>query len=539
MTWLYWIVGLGLGFVSASALALYSYGRFARRSRGAPSHALPVAEADTALDRLIAPLHAEHPGQTGVSLVLDNAEAFAQRVLSLRAAGRSLDVMTYIWRDDTGGRLIAAEVLAAADRGVRVRLLLDDVNTHGLDPKFVALDKHPGIEVRLFNPIRARRSTIGRGLEILLGLVRYNRRMHCKLWLADGRLAITGGRNIGTVYLARDPGPELRSPASRDADLLMLGALAEEAAEIFDRYWNSGIALPMRALWPRATVSLGRLRERLRREATGAQGAAMLAGLEGASILPDPARLHWTAGARLLADPPEKALGHGREHWLPQRLAEAMGSTRTSLRLVTPYFVPGREGLAALVALARRGVRVQIVTNALAATNHTVVHGAYRRYRRPLLAAGAAVHEFAPGGGGSGPGAPAGRPLSAPGLADSMAASVAGGPRPQEMLHAKLLVADAALCFVGSFNFDLRSAFLNTEMGVACTDPHLVAEVLAEIERLAAPEAAWRLHLDGRVLRWEGAVRGPALPVIRDPEASAVRRGTSWVIGHLPIHSQL
>jgi len=519
MTFLLWVAGLALAFAVASVLALYSYGRFARRSRGPVSHALPRSADATALDRLVGPLERRNPGCTGLSLVLDNAEALGLLVRSARMAGRSLDLMYYIWRDDTGGRLIARELIAAADRGVRVRLLLDDVNVQGFDPKFIALDKHPRIEVRLFNPIRARRSMIGRGLEMLLGLVRFNRRMHCKLWLADGRMALTGGRNIGSIYLASNG----RRPVSRDADLLMLGKLVQDAEALYDRYWNSGIALPMTALWKHSQVALGRLRARLDRELRGETARAMLAAIgplpaasgtpdAGQALLPAPERLHWTERARLLADPPEKALGHGRDRWLPEALYPALAGAERSMRIVTPYFVPGREGMAQLATMARQGIAVQVVTNALAATDHTVVHGAYRRYRRPLLAAGVALHEFTPGGGDAGP---------------------------EEMLHSKLFVADGAACFVGSFNFDLRSMFLNTEMGVYCEEPGLVDEVLAECERLAAPERSWRLQLDGRVLRWHREGYGSGLPLIRDPEAPALRRGASWVIGHLPIHSQL
>ena len=520
MTLLLWVAGLALAFALASTLALYSYGRFARRSRGPVSHALPRATDATALDRLIGPLESRHPGRSGLALVLDNAEALGLMVRSARLAGRSLDLMYYIWRDDTGGRLIARELIAAADRGVRVRLLLDDVNVQGFDPKFIALDKHPRIEVRLFNPIRARRGMIGRGIEMLLGLVRFNRRMHCKLWLADGRLAMTGGRNIGSIYLANNG----RRPVSCDADLLMLGKLVQESESFFDRYWNSGIALPMTALWKYSPLALGRLRARLDREARGATAQAMLGAIDpvmaghlpadagGLPLLPPAGRLHWTERARMLSDPPEKALGHGRDRWLPEALYPALAGARRSLHIVTPYFVPGREGMTQLAGLARRGVAVRIVTNALAATDHAIVHGAYRRYRRPLLAAGASLYEFVPG--------------------------TSEGRQP-EMLHSKLFVADDAACFVGSFNFDLRSAFLNTEMGIYSEDPGLVAEVLAECNRLSAPERAWRLRLDGRVLRWQRAEDGSATAEFRDPEAPALRRGASWVIGHLPIHSQL
>ena len=507
MTWLLWMALVAALFALASAIALYSYGRFAKRARGAPSRALVPGAEETALDRAVTPLTAANRGRTGLCAVSDNAESFALRARSARAAGRSLDMLYYIWRDDMTGRLMARELVAAADRGVRVRLLLDDINAQGFDPSYLALNGHPRIEVRLFNPIRNRRSPLRRGIELVLGVVRFNRRMHCKAWLADGRIGLIGGRNIGDVDLGAARG---RVRDGRDVDLLVLGAALTRAETVFDAYWNSGLALPISALWRDYASDLPRCRRALDAEAEAPRARAFLA-----EALPDDApaaflpaeRLSWTASARVLADPPEKALGTRRERWMPEAIEAVMDGARDCVTLVTPYFVPGREGLARLRDLAGRGVAVRVFTNSLAATNHMVVHGAYRRYRRPLLAAGVKIHEFAPG-------APPGQ----------------GG----EMLHSKILIVDGARGFVGSFNFDLRSAFLNTEMGVIFDAPQLVAELEAEIAHDADPARSYGLVLDGRQLRWSGG--GLAGVMMHEPGARAFRRGVSWVIGHLPIH---
>jgi len=432
--------------------------------------------------------------------------AFAHRLASARAAGRSLDLMYYIWRDDVAGRMLARELLAAADRGVRVRLLLDDINVQGLDPKYLALNGHPRIEVRLFNPVRNRRTALGRGVELALGLLRFNRRMHCKLWLADGRLAITGGRNIGNVYFDALPA---RRRSARDAEVVLTGQIAHETGAVFDRYWNSGLALPITALWKNYETGLDRFRARIGAEATQTPARRLLEGGEDATFLPRTG-LHWTRDIRLLADPPAKALGRGRDGWLPAALVPMLVGAQRSVQIVSPYFVPGSDGMGRLAMLARSGVRIEIVTNALTATDHTVVHGAYRRYRRPLLAAGARLYEFAPRG--------------------------RTGRRGQ-MLHSKILIVDDAQAFVGSFNFDLRSAFLNTEMGIVCSDPAILADLRAELLRLKAPDASYALELDGRVLRWWRQRGAPAAQ--HEPEAPALRRGASWAIGHLPIHSFL
>ncbi len=510
MILLAWLAAAVLFFAAASVLALYSYGRFARMAQGAPSQMLPLADADaaeaTALDRLLAPLERAAPGATGVACIFDAGDALAHRVASARAAGRSLDLMYYIWRDDPGGRMAARELLAAADRGVRVRLLLDDINAQGFDPKYLALDAHPRIEVRLFNPIRTRRTALGRGVEMALCLVRFNRRMHCKLWLADGRLAITGGRNIGNVYFGAHAA---RKRATRDADVMIAGPVARETGVVFDDYWNSGLALPITALWKNKEAGLDRFRAAIEAEAQGRAWRRMMAAAEGAQPLPERG-LRWTQAIRLLVDPPAKALGRGRDGWLPAALEPLLNDARDSIRIVSPYFVPGAGGMAQLTDLARRGVRVEIVTNALTATDHTIVHGAYRRYRRALLGAGARIFEFAPRGRTG---------------------------RRGEMLHSKIFIVDDDRAFVGSFNFDLRSAFLNTEMGIVVSDPEVLAELRDEVARLMAPEASYALQLDGRVLRWWRGRAGP--PSLHDPEAPALRRGASWAIGHLPIHSFL
>ena len=512
MTLLLWLLGIAAVFVAASYLALYSYGRFARQALGAPGYALPKTVDGTRLDREVCSLAARHPGASGLALCFDGAEAFGLRLASLRAAGRSLDIASYIWRDDLSGRLLARELIAAADRGVRVRLLLDDVNVQGVDPKFRALNGHPGIEVRLFNPVRHRGTAVRRGIEMLLMAVRFNRRLHAKLWIADGRIAITGGRNVGDDYFDV---PMARKRNVRDMDVTLVGPLAAEAETLFDGYWNSDQALPMAAFWRDYEAGLERFRARLEDNAERPEALRLLAAAVEARVLP--AGLRWTRKARLIADPPEKALAAGRERWLPTMLLPEMAAAERRLRLITPYFVPGREGMQPLLEIAGRGVRVEVLTNALAVTNHTIVHGAYRRYRWGLLAAGVRLHEFAPPDG----------------------AERHGETRRGEMLHSKGFSVDGRLAFVGSFNFDLRSAFLNIEAGVLFEDAELVAAFDAEFDRCAAPEMAYAVALDGRRLAWAPGPRAGSTPILHEPEADALRRGTSWVIGHLPIHTHL
>ncbi|MFD1380027.1 phospholipase D-like domain-containing protein [Fodinicurvata halophila] len=203
---LFVLSGVILVFLLASTLAVYSYGRFAERVRGKPSHALETEDTGTELDRSIAPRVEDHPDQSGLMLMPGNLQAFAARAHAAKSAGRSLDMQYYYWRDDLTGGLLAREIVEAADRGVRVRLLIDDINTSGNHQNYLALDSHPNIEVRLFNPCRARANALRRGVEMLLRIFSTTRRMHNKAWIADGRLAIVGGRNIGDAYFDASEG---------------------------------------------------------------------------------------------------------------------------------------------------------------------------------------------------------------------------------------------------------------------------------------------------------------------------------------------
>ena len=234
---------VGLVFAGASIFAVYAYGRFAKGARGEPSFRLRKNGARTPLTEDLDRFLTLPKGTTGVSMVSSNLDAFAARSLSARRVGRSLDLMYHIWHSDLTGRLLAHDVLEAADRGVRVRLLLDDINDYGRDPVYLALDDHPNIELRIFNPSRARKGRLRRGLEMALRPVSMSRRMHNKAWIADGVLAIVGGRNVGDGYF-----DAAEASNYRDLDLLMVGDAVDQTAEIFDRYWNSSVVIPIRAL---------------------------------------------------------------------------------------------------------------------------------------------------------------------------------------------------------------------------------------------------------------------------------------------------
>ncbi|MGE7470496.1 phospholipase D family protein [Bosea sp. NPDC003192] len=495
--------------------AAYSYGRFARHTSAPPSRALPPADAETPIDRALVPMLTAHSDLNGVVLLADGARAFAARALTARSAGRSLDLQYYYWRKDTAGRLLMREIIAAADRGVRVRLLIDDINARGNDSIYLALDSHPNIEVRLFNPSRNRSNGIRRGLELALRAFRVTRRMHNKAWIADGRLAIIGGRNIGDAYFNA-----AQASNFHDLDLLVAGEAVAQAEAIFDGFWNSPTAVPIASLSRPIARRLPSLpvppiaRDRanasaLQRLVETLDAATALAELLG--------ELRWIAQVQIISDPPEKAIAAGEQGWLARRLYRAIAETRSELQITSPYFIPGERGLQALSALVAHGAEVTILTNSLAATDVVAVHGAYASYRKRLLQQGVKLFELRP---------------------ELMPAGVSLFGSKGASLHTKAFTVDRHTGFIGSFNFDPRSASLNTEMGVVVVDDGLVAEMREIFAQETTPHCAFRLGLDqGRVCWDDGPQRDGRL--LQEPVAGLGRRLTAAVIRLLPIESQL
>lgn len=511
------LLTLGLLVVAGTA---YVYNRFSQKDFGLPSSALPPVEGETEIDRRALPLLKAQDGMTGATLISDNVDAFAARAISARQAGRSLDLQYYYWRRDLTGYLLAQEVIAAADRGVRVRLLLDDINAGLHDALCIALDAHPNIEVRLFNPSRARTDKLRRALEMMLRPLRATRRMHNKAWIADGRLVIAGGRNIGDAYF-----DAAEQANFRDLDMWMIGPAAEQASTIFDDYWNSRMVLPIGSLRTPRRHFLPRLRRKLARIARKADARHYLAHVtraeQTAALFHGEGTLRFTRDVTFKSDPPEKAFMERRQNWLMRALMPTITGAKEGLRIISPYFIPGEEGVAQLTALTERGVDVSVLTNSLAATDVAAVHGAYRNYRKALLRAGVTLFEL--------------KAVHEP--TESQRISLFGSRGAS--LHTKAFTIDRQTGFVGSMNFDPRSASLNTEMGVLFSHPELVADVDAVFDMEAGPAGSFRVALDGGSLVWHEAGDDAARVLTREPEAGFWRRATARIIGVLPIESQL
>jgi putative cardiolipin synthase len=461
-----------------------------------------------------------------VALVADGAVAFRVRAASARHAARRLDLQYYMWRSDLTGRLLAREVLAAADRGVAVRLLLDDVYAPGRERTLAALDEHPRIAVRLFNGTRWRRfGALGFPLELAFGGWHLNRRMHNKSWIADGCVAVVGGRNIGDEYfdLHAEDGISFR-----DLDLVIAGGAAAQAQTVFDAYWSNTLARPAASTAAAAARSgLEALRGSLAAAGAAPGAQALLGALRDdpldhvrESLVRIPRR-----SVHVIADRPDKArrgLGARKRAraagGIAAEIADALRQARHEVLLISPYLVPGRAGLALLRELRGRGVRIGAVTNSLGATDVVAVHGGYAKYRPAMLRMGIDLHELKPDAGGG--------PAS---LLGSRGAA----------LHTKAMAVDGVLAFVGSFNLDPRSAALNTEMGTFVRHPGLAREVAAEYARLTDPSVSWRVVLQDDRLRWCDQSADGLRCVDREPPASWIRRVLACLVRRLPVEEQL
>ena len=486
--------------------------------------------SDTQLGQGVRQMTARHAGQSGIRALSVANEAFAARVLLARAAERSLDLQYYIWHRDTTGELLWEDVWKAAERGVRVRVLLDDANTGGMDPMLATLDAHPNIELRLFNPFANRRFRAG---DLLRDFTRVNHRMHNKSFTADSQVAIVGGRNIGDEYFGAN-----MEVGFQDLDVMTVGPVVREVSQEFDLFWNSASAYPAATLLaPAEPDGLAQLQaawtaNRARPQAHAYAEATRQTRLVS-QVTQGQVDFEWTS-AHVIHDDPSKALEPPDRtdlHMLPQ-LEQALGRPASELDLVSPYFVPGKEGTAGLTALAKRGVKVRVLTNSLSATDVAPVHAGYAKYRRQLLEAGITLYELKPGAAVPPPGEDS-RPRGLPGSGSTGGGSAAS-------LHAKTFAADRKRLFVGSFNLDPRSARLNTEMGVIIDSPKLASRLSSQLDN-HLPNAAYlvRLTPEGQMEWIERGADGQETRYTTEPGTSGMRR--LWVdfLEILPIESLL
>jgi putative cardiolipin synthase len=480
-----------------------------------PSHAWDRSQ-ETKLGRALAADVAQHPGMSGFHLLGNGLDAFVARMALAEAAERTLDLQYYIFHADLTGKLILDSILSATDRGVRVRILVDDTAAKGKDAGIAVLASHPRIEMRVFNPF-AGRSSLSWLSSAASDFDRINHRMHNKMFVADNQAGVVGGRNIGDEYFSAREGVNFA-----DMDLLALGPVVQDLSRTFDEYWNSEWAYPIEALHKEKPdpAALEKGRDMLSAHRLAAQDSEYAKRVRESDLLKKVLARELTlvwAPAQVLYDKPEKA-GSGGDPDRAVRLGPKLRSTVTDARseviIFSPYFIPGESGIALFRQLREQGVRVRILTNSLAANDVAVVHSGYAKYRKDLLKLGVELYEIKPS-------------LGAASEYEQKRFGSSGAS-----LHAKSFVFDRRQLFVGSLNLDPRSLNLNTELGIVVESPELAEMLARQFEELLQPAYSYRLALEGTDgdLVWISEENGKEVRFTRDPEVGSWRRFSTWFL---------
>lgn len=484
----------------------------------------------TLLGQRLAPGPGAAPQDSNLLLLISGKEAFAARAALAEMAEHTLDLQYHLVAHDDAAALLLQRLLRAAERGVRVRLLVDDIDAALPESDLAALSLHPQVEVRLFNPFRTR-GEVSRLLELLGNPKRLNRRMHNKLWIADNAAMVIGGRNLGAAYFDASP-----NEGFADLDLLVAGPAVREASASFDSYWNSIWAVPLAQVVTPPTDAAQMLRE-LDEHATAFHSSDYVRALRdtefGRKLRYDPLPMV-TAPARILADPPTEgddvstdapaaqaapatdAAGNPRAIF--RALRAAVTAARSEVVLVTPYLVPSDRSLDVLCALTGRGVAVRVLTNSLASTDVPAVHAAYARYRPRMLACGVQLFEL--------------RPPSAAEAGSRRRLSSGGS------LHAKAIVIDRHWVLMGSMNLDPRSRRLNTEVALQTDSVDIGARLGELFDEAVMPDQVWQMLLASpgdaqSAVVWQGTIDGQPVTETDEPGASVWRQLSATLLGWL------
>jgi putative cardiolipin synthase len=484
---------------------------------------------ETSLWRRIQPQLDSHQGESGFYLLPSGIDAFVARILLIDAAERTLDLQYYIFHGDITPKLVVDRMLAAADRGVRIRLLVDDWNIKGKDVVLAMIDAHPNIEVRIFNPVAGSRSSfLSRPLNYLFGAGRIKNRMHNKAFIVDNTAAIVGGRNLGDEYFQAHGDVNFE-----DMDLMAVGPIAKEVSAGFDEYWNHELAIPVRAFVTReppaediekARQILDEHREAMKATEYGRKlrESDLLKRLE-AGRLP----VVWAQG-EVLYDRPERVNASGPpnpSNSIGPRLREIIEGAKNEALLISPYFVPRETGVELFAKMRHRGVAVKILTNSLASNDVPLAHGGYARYRKDLLKLGVDLFELKP----------------VPGQKEEKDHRQLGGSS-GAALHAKTFILDRKVLFVGTLNLDPRSVYSDTQNGIAVRSETLAEQAARLFEESASAHRAFRVTLrtgstesngsasERDELEWITEQNGKEVRYFHEPETGLWRRITVKIL---------
>jgi len=405
-----------------------------------------------------------HPDLSGYHPIVTGANAFASRSILTGMATRNIDAQYYIWHDDQAGQLMLKDLWDAAERGVIVRLLLDDFNNNAkFDQHLLRFASHPNIAVRIINPLMHRKFQT---LNFVTGLPRINRRMHNKSMIFDKQITIIGGRNIGDEYLSND-----KSSQFADLDVLLIGKVVADIDNSFASYWSAPISFDIQTL---ATLDKGETTDFVQgldklkaNEKSSSSGSLSVykAAIEDSSIDTDLINkrvpFRWTDMQFLSDDVGKLTKTVPADTNLVHQLRTLLGSPSKKLTIISSYFVPTKDGVNTLVALAESGIEIKILTNSFDATDVTAVHSGYSQWRPSLLRAGVKIYELKST------------------ASEEKRENKLWKARSQSStsLHAKAFAVDDYQVFIGSYNVDPRSANINTEMGVIINDDELATQL--------------------------------------------------------------
>jgi putative cardiolipin synthase len=483
-----------------------------------------VAYTDTADSRIARSLANVVPGQpeghAGFYPLADGIDAFSARLLLAQRAEHTIDLQYYLIKNDMVGRAFVRSLLLAADRGVRIRLLLDDIFTSGYDAGLLALDHHPNFEIRIYNPFN--RGAAGRSLGAATSLARVNRRMHNKSFTADNQITVIGGRNIADEYFGAREDAKFG-----DLDVIGIGPIVQDVSSMFDTYWNHETAIPVPAFLPPLDdpeTALSALRDRLNEDFESISVSRYAEAVNDRileQVETDNSVFSW-APYTLVFDSPDKGVKGkaAEESLITTPLRESLLAAEKEILVISPYFVPLKSGIEKFSAVQASGVDITVITNSLAANNQASVHGGYAPARKPLLNSGIRLFEVRPD-------------------AEVLGTEFVDASGARATLHTKAYIVDRRHAFIGSFNFDPRSSNLNTEMGVIIDDPAL-AEYFASRVESALPTNTWEVYLDENgKLRWRGLEGGDIVNYEKEPRTTWGQRFMAGLYRILPIRSQL
>lgn len=504
-----WLVAF---FLAADCAGLTGCATFPDHYDAPTSHAFAHPE-QTSLGKAFALAQTQHPELSGFRVINNGVTALMTRAALADLAERSIDIQYYIFDPDDSGAFLLNRLLAAAKRGVRVRLLLDDFLLTIDDQTLAQLNAQPNMEVRIFNPYRDR-ARWSRSFQMMFNLDRLGRRMHNKVFAVDGQIGILGGRNVSNHYMEGESDSNFR-----DIDLLATGPILRDVEKSFDSFWNSEIVVPVAAFGIKSAAGeLVSIAPSGHYEKSPNEGGpeieyqirkpALVKGLLAAE------NFFWARGKAVAEPPVRQAAGAVKSSSeIARALSIARQGSTKEVSFEVAYFVPGDGGVKMLGDLVKRGVRVRVLTNSLASTDVIAVHAGYAKYREALLAAGVELYEYR---------TDAKRPEP---VGHHLHRGSSGSA-----LHAKVVIHDRRLVWVGSANFDPRSRRLNTEAGLLIDSEALAEKMLSSMERDYGPDESWRLALEtdpvteSKRLVWHGTDKGVPVRHYSDPGAGFFRR---------------